>query len=556
MADPNNDVKSFISVDIGDDGMAAEHPVTLDFRRKVAPSSPEDKTHNTLKDFLIVVGCASFFDALFAFDSSFILPEARQAFIRIAALRDRLAEAPGQPDPDTPQGPKPLNFPPISLFGHADPVGKDDYNSQLSQRRARSVYAVLIRDVATWKELKATWKPDTNKKMIETVDAAEATTDASKLSQDKLIAKYMDFLCVRSDGKGGFTPYKLSKTDDFLARGKGQNGKGDLQGCGEFNPTLLLSKAKLDAFEKAKDTEGRNKANEINRRVILFFFKPGSQVDPKKWPCPNVRDLNAPAVCKDRFWSDGAERRTPDQRPFPDPADPNAAENTPVDREFKKTKDTFACRFYHGLAENSPCEGVKRRWEFRVLFEPPRTETDKNGKKVEPKPVADRRFVVTLGDADDAPKVRGRTDENGVIRLPVFEEVTNMDFRLEIAKVGELDKAPAADDGKKKTQEELEKEEENFRRLTLLAGQLENIDSEEKPIRDRAVIQRLFNLGYGPNRFSTWKKADADLALKHFQRHHKIGAQDGKLDPDTRAKIKQVHDSLTFPRDPEPGQAS
>ena len=43
----------------------------------------------------------------------------------------------------------------MSVFGHADPVGDDNYNKQLSGRRATAVYAVFTRNVDLWEELYA-----------------------------------------------------------------------------------------------------------------------------------------------------------------------------------------------------------------------------------------------------------------------------------------------------------------------------------------------------------------------------------------------------------------
>src|SRR5437762_10776949 len=134
MTDDPEVVKQAVSVDIGDDGIAATNPIRVEFPRRVATST--DDKHNTVKSFLIVVGCSSLPHDRFDFDSSFVLPEARGSFIKLAKLRDDLSEKPepppGQP-PDSNAEPLP---PPLSLFGHADPVGEPAYNSPLSQRRA------------------------------------------------------------------------------------------------------------------------------------------------------------------------------------------------------------------------------------------------------------------------------------------------------------------------------------------------------------------------------------------------------------------------------------
>ena len=99
----NGDVGQVISMDLGLDTVAATHPVQIDFPRFVAPSLASDDTHNTVKEFLIVVGCQVVPNAHFEFDRSFVrFPEARESFVRLAALRDILAD-PDQPaDPSDP----------------------------------------------------------------------------------------------------------------------------------------------------------------------------------------------------------------------------------------------------------------------------------------------------------------------------------------------------------------------------------------------------------------------------------------------------------------------
>jgi hypothetical protein len=131
----------------------------------------------------------------------------------------------------------------------------------------------------------------------------------------------------------------LTRTD-FLAQGADPAGKGDYQGCSEFNPLLIFSQKQLDEFQKAKDKTDRNNANAPNRRVVVLLFQPGSHVTPSQWPCP--RATEGTGGCIHRFWSDGNKRRS---RRLPNDS-----------RQFDKTHDTFACRFYHRLLTSSPCE--------------------------------------------------------------------------------------------------------------------------------------------------------------------------------------------------------
>jgi len=143
----------------------------------------------------------------------------------------------------------------------------------------------------------------------------------------------MDKVCTDDDG----TPFQVADTD-FLARGEDKDLKGDVQGCSEFNPLLIFSQAKQRQFADPSRHKARNEANKPNRRVMVLLFRPGSRVDPQRWPCPRARENTT--GCRRRFFSDFGRRLA----------------NGPEDREFEKTKDTFACRFYDRLVNSSPCE--------------------------------------------------------------------------------------------------------------------------------------------------------------------------------------------------------
>ena len=165
------------------------------------------------------------------------------------------------------------------------------------------------------------------------------------LRTNELIQAYLKKLCPPA--------LTLSKTD-FLARGTDAAGRGDMQGCGEFNPILLFSQQKQSDFDKAARGDKndpqvqrilaqRNADNSPNRRVVVLFFRRSSLVDPVKWPCPSVAD--GIAGCKKRFWSDGEKRRS--------------THPSGTDRNFVDAQDTFACRFYQRIAATkSPCEEI------------------------------------------------------------------------------------------------------------------------------------------------------------------------------------------------------
>ena len=93
------------------------------------------KGKNAIRMELVPVGCWKLEDVRFAIASSFLLPETRKEFAELESLLKKHPKAP------------------LTVFGHADPVGDDVFNKELSGNRAESVYAVLIRDVARWEGL-------------------------------------------------------------------------------------------------------------------------------------------------------------------------------------------------------------------------------------------------------------------------------------------------------------------------------------------------------------------------------------------------------------------
>jgi peptidoglycan hydrolase-like protein with peptidoglycan-binding domain len=161
------------------------------------------------------------------------------------------------------------------------------------------------------------------------------TGKEDKATRTKLFLAYMDKHCRDEGGN----PFKVEKKD-FLAQGADKDGKGDYQGCSEFNPVLMFSKEEDKEYSKPENKEKRNAENAPNRRVLIFMFRPKSYTTPNLWPCPSVKE--GIDLCKKRFWSDAKKRR-------------EFQENR---REYRNTKDTFACRFYDRLGMNSPCENI------------------------------------------------------------------------------------------------------------------------------------------------------------------------------------------------------
>jgi OmpA family protein/putative peptidoglycan binding protein len=464
-------------------GIAASHPPGEIHPLILAPST--GKEFNTLRKSLFPIACWRLDDVRFEFDSSFIKPEVSRELRELAGLRQMHKGAL------------------LSVFGHADPVGDDNYNKQLSGRRAMTIYGLLTRDVPMWEKLYAppvggdNWGvksvqvmlltlghdpgaidgvmgPETSKAIreFEGTPAGQNTAAMRK----KLFAAYMEKICVDEFGKS----FKLTKTD-FLAQGKDPAGKGDFQGCSEFNPVLMFSKAQNTDFQKPANHKARNAANTPNRRVVVLLFRADSVVDPKKWPCPAA--TAGIADCQARFWSDAPKRRTFQEKK----------------REFEKTKDTFACRFYQRLVEQSPCERTIQYWVLRILKSGPELVPDR-------KPLADTPFELS-GVGGTKPVVTGRTDANGILRVQVFSEVTDMTLKIAGAQI------------------------------LIEAGKLLPAEGGEEPCK-----RRLCNLGYGPADVRKWKPEETKAAFEKFQTDFKL-TKSGTADGPTQAKLKELHGS-------------
>jgi hypothetical protein len=342
-------------------GVIGKHGDIDPFQFFVGPATSNE--FNTARLRLLPVACFRIDDVRFKFDSSFVLPEIQAEMNAFVDLRKNDLRVQGAP---------------ISIFGHADPTFQgdfeldapthqpgDSYNKVLSGRRAIAIYALLIRDAAIWNSLFTNhfggdvWGEASIRIALDQTDPANSSSNPDPGASDsarnakirdiandtsqrqQLFLKYMNALCG---------DLKLDKARDFLARGAGPDHKGDVQGCSRFNPLLIFAQEKESQFKEAAQdkNEGvlvtRNADNSLNRRVMILIFRKGSQVLPAKWPCPAV---NEPvAGCIKRFFSDGDRRRS--------------THLPGTDKKFDDTHDTFACRFYQRISDNSPCDLSQR----------------------------------------------------------------------------------------------------------------------------------------------------------------------------------------------------
>jgi hypothetical protein len=356
-------------------GVSGEHP-SVDPLQFLVGTTTTDQ-FNTARFQLIPIACWRVDDIRFAFDSSFVTADSStdsahapdDIRAELKHLSDLVKSHPGCP---------------LSVFGHADPVGSDDYNKLLSGRRAMAVYALLIvhtdpdTAVSLWQNISGTeqWGADQRKEMQAFTSLPSGTPDST------LFRSYMQQLCP--------VDLQLGKKD-FLAQGADSGGKGDFQGCGEFNPLLIFSQEKQARFDQAKqqnDTvllDDRDSQNALNRRVLVLMFRKGSRVDPSKWPCPRAHE--GVAGCIKRFWSDGETRRS--------------THLSKIDRQFVDTQDTFACRFFQRISEQSPCHHVTSTFQIRLY-------------DLDERFIAEAPFEITLNG--ERP-FQGRADRNGIVTL-------------------------------------------------------------------------------------------------------------------------------------------
>ncbi|MGA2575063.1 MAG: hypothetical protein ABSH24_03465 [Bryobacteraceae bacterium] len=327
-------------------GLSASHPPASGNPARVGTTTTSEQ--NLVRTALLPVACWRVDDIRFDFDSSFVRPEIGAEIRELANLREQHKKDLGQADGVNP----PVTvYPPLGIFGHADPVGTDDYNKSLSGRRAKAIYGLITRNTQLWQVISSqeSWGQPAVQLMQQTVSQSSPGVTPAQ-GGAALFQQYMDAICVLSDSSGqpqsgeDGNPVRFQlKPADFLAQGANSAGKGDYQGCSEFNPVLLFSQEEQTEYEQADNHDLRNQQNAPNRRVMALLFPPGSQVDPDKWPCPSADD--GISGCQKRFWSNGENRRSQllsGQR-----------------REFAQTKDTFACRFYQRLVDSSPCEDTR-----------------------------------------------------------------------------------------------------------------------------------------------------------------------------------------------------
>jgi hypothetical protein len=469
-------------------GISSDHEPLQIRSALVAPTTSDE--YNTIRVILIPIACWRVDDIRFEFGSSFIKPDMRDEMQELDSL---MKAHPGAP---------------LTIFGHADPVGQDEFNKKLSGRRSQAIYGMLIRDTDLWEDLYKRPFADDNwgfksvQLMLENVGHSPGSIDGFQGSQStaaikafqeekglavdgnagpstrrELIKAYMDMICVDKEGK----PYQLDPEKDFLAQGADEKGKGDYQGCSEFNPLLLFSQEEEAEYKQWANREKRNTENAPNRRIIIFLFRPGSKVTPEIWPCPRVSE--GTAKCRKRFWSDGKRRRNerlPNKR-----------------REFEKTKDTFACRFYQLISNDSLCDRVLTTFNVRLY--------DQEGRFIAFAP-----FELTVGASQP---ISGRADARGVVRVLYVEAPSKCFIRWGLP--------PRAN------------------QRAVLAFSLDVLLHIDEKDREEEAAQKLHNLAYPGSRELKVNVADFQRDYGHLIQPSLV--VNGILDDRTMKLIRDIH---------------
>ncbi len=223
-------------------------------------------------------------DVTFAFDKSFLHPK------HATALKDMCAKIKDWLEKNSDGK--------LAVFGHADAVGKEDYNKALSERRAKSVFGFLMKDAEAWSDLdkEEKWGLACIQDLLKHLGHDPGESDGQ--DGPKTQAAVKEFQTQKSlsvDGVAGpitRTGLYQAFMDDCNGLSLKKKNFDDING----NPTTGCSE-----FNLVEKTEG---ACEANRRVAVLLLKSNKNF-PISYPCQKG-DLEP---CKGQIAKQG-ERRT------------------------------------------------------------------------------------------------------------------------------------------------------------------------------------------------------------------------------------------------------
>lgn len=242
-----------------------------------------------------LLGCSSLPGVTFEFGISFIRPTVVDHLGSLMQMRRKYPNAK------------------IVIFGHTDKVGGDQFNKELSERRAKSVYAFITNQENEWENLYGAEKWGI--RIIQTIlkdfggvyDPGPVTGSMNAATKQAIYNFQRDHAppatgdADSATRKAIFKHYMTGKhdinltADNFLSM--------PYAGCSEFNPHI-----------------NTQDACEANRRVVFFFFDPNDAPD---FSCK----LGSIAPCKKQM-----------------------AKKTP------RHNSMFRCAFYDSISRDCTCE--------------------------------------------------------------------------------------------------------------------------------------------------------------------------------------------------------
>lgn len=246
----------------------------------------------------------------------------------------------------------------LAVFGHADAVGEELSNKQLSERRAKSVHAYLAKDPKSWEELysEEKWGLICVQELLKHLGHDPGTLDGQ--DGPKTQAAVKDFQGKKglpATGNADATTRQALFTAYFESAGSPGRGAKDFDaidgkaftGCSEFN---LI-----------ENTQG---ACEANRRVAVLLLKVSKNF-PLSYPCKQGAIL----PCQNQTKLQGARRTAGFKCKFYDGL--VVEKKGPVPKLVGKLKwvglkDQEEIKQYVNLKADKPGQGPERRLEVEM----------------------------------------------------------------------------------------------------------------------------------------------------------------------------------------------
>ncbi|MGE0713520.1 MAG: peptidoglycan-binding protein [Planctomycetota bacterium] len=193
-----------------------------------------------------VIGCAALQGLTFRFGNSFVHPRARDSLAEVKKLVDEKGKE-GK----------------LVAFGHTDKVGSDAANKALSERRAKSVVALIQRDPDVWASIdqEESWKLDVVQTCLLEVGYRPGPVDGKDGPKTQAAVKaFQGDHGLQVDGKAG--PDTRKKLYEEYQR-RFETG---------IPADAFMDPAALGVGEKVPIVETEEEC-ETNRRVSFFMFR-------------------------------------------------------------------------------------------------------------------------------------------------------------------------------------------------------------------------------------------------------------------------------------------